>query len=372
MDNRKTPPIGAGQDVYSPPTPERTRRLEENRLKAKALHERQHAAEAAASTQPATTRTPSGFLVTHAAETAGAKRKHGTATSGSPATRRDARQLAPDDGVQPARKYKKYIDHDFSTMRDTKGGFLQAEDDPWNTAMGHGRAAAAATKPAHMTLAEWERHQVLTGLRARRAGPFEPGISLDARQQAKRCRECASLEIDWQWEEVFKCAVCGACKEKFPDKYSLLTKTEAKDDYLLTDPELKDPELLPHLNKPNPLKPHWHDMMLFMRYQVEEYAFNTKWGSAEALDAEFEKREADKKAKKEKKFKSKLLELKKKTRTDVYRRNNLNQAGGGQFGDKIGDQGRHEHEWGLTVEKADGSTMKRCNDCGMEVEELEF
>jgi DNA-repair protein complementing XP-A cells len=134
--------------------------------------------------------------------------------------------------------------------------------------------------------------------------------------------------------------------------------------------ELKDGELLPHLNKPNPHKSHWHDMMLFLRYQVEEYAFKTKWGSAEALDAEFEKREVDKKRRKEEKFKSKLQELKKKTRTDAYRRN-LRTGGAGAFGDTIGG-GRHEHEWGRTVEKADGTTVKTCVDCGMEVEELEL
>ena len=135
--------------------------------------------------------------------------------------------------------------------------------------------------------------------------------------------------------------------------------------------ELKDAELLPHLSKPNPHKSHWHDMMLFLRYQVEEYAFAPKkWGSAEALDAEFERRETDKKKRKEDKFKSKLNELKKKTRTDAYRRN-LKGGSGGQFGDRIG-VGKHEHEWGRAVENEEGITVKTCTECGMEVEELEF
>jgi DNA-repair protein complementing XP-A cells len=146
--------------------------------------------------------------------------------------------------------------------------------------------------------------------------------------------------------------------------------------------ELKDEELLPHLNKPNPHKSHWHDMMLFLRYQVEEYAFKHKWGSAEALDAEFEKREADKKRRKEAKFKEKLLDLKRKTRTDAFRRNNAkggssSGAGGGigkaaKFGDAIGGGGKHVHEWGRTVENEAGMTVKTCVSCGMEVEELEL
>lgn len=112
-------------------------------------------------------------------------------------------------------------------------------------------------------------------------------------------------------------------------------------------------------------------MMLFLRYQVEEYAFKTKWGSAQALDAEFEKREADKKKRKEDKFKEKLKELKKKTRTDAYRRNNKSGGKEGQFGDRIGAS-KHEHEWGQTIENEDGNTVKTCVGCGMEVEEMEF
>lgn len=135
--------------------------------------------------------------------------------------------------------------------------------------------------------------------------------------------------------------------------------------------ELKDPELLPHLNKPNPHKSHWHDMMLFLRFQVEEYAFGTKWGSAEALDAEFEKREGDKKKRKEDKFKAKLQELKKKTRTEAYRKSMKAGTSGGAFGDAIGN-GRHEHEWGQEVQKPDGMTVRTCVECGMEVEELTF
>ena len=42
-------------------------------------------------------------------------------------------------------------------------------------------------------------------------------------------------------------------------------------------------------------------MMLFLRMQVEAYAFE-KWGSPEALDEEFENRERDKRERKERKF----------------------------------------------------------------------
>lgn len=69
--------------------------------------------------------------------------------------------------------------------------------------------------------------------------------------------------------------------------------------------ELRDVEILPHLSKPNPHKATWNNMMLYLREQVEEFAFK-KWGGEEGLDEEYERRVSLKKKKKDKKFKSKL------------------------------------------------------------------
>lgn len=352
-------------------TPEAVRRMEQNRLRAKGL--RQQADEAARSSTPT-----SGYPVS----SAGQKRPH-SAISSVPSTTRDARNSVPpntrqgnsnnglaqsqDTGIRAARKFQKFVEYDFSKMTDTKGGFMTEEDDPYNKAL---HAPDKDEKPANMTLKEWERAQLQRRLRDRKAGPYEPGLSvLDS--NAKKCRECTSLEIDWQWDELLHIQVCNGCKEKLPEKYSLLTKTEAKEDYLLTDPELKDAELLPHLEKPNPHKSTWNNMMLYLRCQVEDYAFSDKkWGSAEALDEEFDRRQRETKERKEKKFKNKLNELKKRTRVDAYKR--ARAGGGGEFGDIVG-RGKHEHEWGRSVEDPETGMMKRrCEDCGMEVEELEF
>ncbi|MCJ1480302.1 hypothetical protein MMC06_000457 [Schaereria dolodes] len=354
----------------SPLTPEQVKRIEINRLKAKAIRD-QKEIEARKQNDPATLqRSSSNFA-------AGQKRAYSAiSTSNIPASLRDGRGteagkpggFRPLDEIQPARNFTKFVEYDFSKMTDTKGGFLTVEDDPHNKAL---HTPNADEKPAHMTLKEWERHQLLRSLREQKAGPFEPGLSVLKVEENKTCRECGSLEVDWKWEEIFGCAVCNACKEKIPEKYSLLTKTEAREDYLLTDPELKDDELLPHLERPNPHKSTWNNMMLYLRYQVEEYAFSKKWGSAEALDEEFTKRETEKKKRKEDKFKSKLHELKKRTRVEAYRRSR--QAGsGGDFGDHIERGGKHTHVWGRTVENKDGIGVKSCVECGMNVEELEF
>ncbi|KAI0202711.1 XPA protein C-terminus-domain-containing protein [Astrocystis sublimbata] len=411
MERPSTPPPRASTvPNKSPLTPEVTRRIEENRLKAKAIRDQREAALRAAGKQPVSI--PGGFVETDDIRIPNTrKRAYEAISSNVPSTSRDGRVngAAPTQGgaegskegdkdkdgaIKPARKFTKFVDYDFGKMVDTKGGFLSAEDDPWNKAMSGGPSTKGPggggpsqdgeggpeqqQRPKGMTLQEWERLQLLKTLRRQKAGPFEPGMSaLAEEKERKKCRECGNLEIDFVWEEVFGAAVCNGCKEKMPEKYSLLTKTECREDYLLTEPELRDPDLLPHLSRPNPHKSHWHDMMLFLRFQVEAYALgDKKWGSAEALDAEFERREKEKKKRKETKFKEKLLDLKKRTRTDAYLRGQGKfgkvEAGKGKFGDQVLDGGKHVHEWGRVVENEEGLTVKTCTSCGMEVEELEF
>ncbi|KAI2622622.1 XPA protein C-terminus-domain-containing protein [Xylaria nigripes] len=415
-----TPSSEPATAVATSPAPEVIRRIEENRLKAKAIRDqRESAARTAGHLLSQQSRTSSGFVDTNdihitrtrkrpydtqsvppeVPSTSRDGRVNGASSSGKDGQQQQQRKEENEGVIRPARKFTKFVDYDFGSMTDTKGGFLSTEDDPWNKAMSGpndnkngGGTSAVTERPKGMTMQEWERLQLLRNLRRQKAGPFEPGLSaLTDESERKKCRECGNLEIDFVWEEVFKCAVCNACKEKFPDKYSLLTKTECREDYLLTEPELKDAELLPHLSRPNPHKAHWHDMMLFLRYQVEAYAFEKKWGSAEALDTEFERREADKKARKDAKFKKKLLELKKRTRTDAYlrsrgrfdetsnsngKRGSSSKNGGekkvAKFGDVVADGGKHVHEWGRVIENEEGSSVRTCVTCGMEVEELEF
>lgn len=153
-------------------------------------------------------------------------------------TNRDGRNKGNEEALRPAKKFTKFVDYNMSSMTDTKGGFLTTEDDPHNYALGAKKPGEDddQQRPKHMTVQEWERMQLIKNLKRHKTGPYEPGLSvLDAPEDRKKCRECDSLEIDWVWEEVFHICVCHKCKEKMPEKYSLLTKTECKEDYLLTD-----------------------------------------------------------------------------------------------------------------------------------------
>lgn len=100
-------------------------------------------------------------------------------------------------------------------------------------------------------------------------------------------------------------------------------------------------------------------MMLFLRCQVEAFAFSDKkWGSPEALDAEFERRTAEKKERKSKKFENKLKELRKRNRNNVWHKR---------------QEAAHVHDYSEGSTKLpDGKEVERCTTCGFEVEVESF
>ncbi|KAJ3718329.1 HotDog domain-containing protein [Lentinula raphanica] len=198
-----------------------------------------------------------------------------------------------------------YFEYDLSKMVNSKGGFLMTDDTEIDE----------ATRRKEM---ERERQRTMQNA--------EPPILLEQDKNPK-CQECQTIDIDHTYKKVFGCLVCKRCTKEKPERYSLLTKTECKEDYLLTDhsypnhpsAELRDQEAMPHLLKANPHKSTFANMMLFLRYQVEEFAWK-KWGSPEALDAEYERRMAEKKRTKNKKFEQGLKELRKRTREGVWQK----------------------------------------------------
>ncbi|KAI9353545.1 XPA protein C-terminus-domain-containing protein [Obelidium mucronatum] len=130
-----------------------------------------------------------------------------------------------------------YCEFNLSTMVDTRGGFLLPE-----YSLEENPAAA-------------------TGLELRNQPPVQiPSNAV--------CRECESIDLCSDLFRHYSMQVCRRCKEEFKDKYSLLTKTEAREDYLLTDSELRDQEKLPHWMKKNPHKDSYANMLLYLRMHV--------------------------------------------------------------------------------------------------------
>ncbi|PWN25091.1 hypothetical protein BDZ90DRAFT_77365 [Jaminaea rosea] len=107
-----------------------------------------------------------------------------------------------------------YIEFDLSRLHNSKGGFLVDEDDPLGT-------GAPSTKTIQEVRLERERE------RARIRAAMEPGINLSDEDMI--CRECGGRELHDDLRRTFGVKVCRKCERKFPEKYSLLTKTEVKE-----------------------------------------------------------------------------------------------------------------------------------------------
>lgn len=104
--------------------------------------------------------------------------------------------------------------------------------------------------------------------------------------------------------------------------------------------------------KKNPHRSTYSNMMLFLRQQVEAVAFK-KWGSPEALDAEFARRTTDKKRKRNAKFEASLKKLRRGTRENKYHAR---------------QDADHTHEFGdAVVTDSSGQQWQVCTTCGFEV-----
>ncbi|KAG8865841.1 hypothetical protein FRC20_009433 [Serendipita sp. 405] len=320
-----TPPnhsTGAPTNVQL--TPEKVRRMELNRLKAKArqreLRERL-AAESLSNPNSNNKRPLEVVPVSSASPTAPNKRAY----------ERNRRNGEEDDPSKPLKKdtrLSNYFEYDLSKMVNTKGGFLVDEDGG----------------PGKEMNEELTRKEKLRE-KERAEKNSEPFRMLDPAENPK-CRECGSQDIDHIYMRTFRCLICNACKNSYP---------ENSQDYILTDSELRDEEALPHLLKSNPHSATWNNMMLFVRYQVEEFAWK-KWGSPEDLDKEFFRREELKRQKKGKKFERGLKELRRRTREGIWQ--------------KRKDE-EHEHDFGpilVDEEDEDGIGRQRCKQCGFEIE----
>lgn len=269
-----------------------------------------------------------------------AKQKSASSNSYNNASKQGQQAISKPEGTAQARNAqeaqatapksklfaKPYIEYDFSTMRDSKGGFLSAEEiDGQKNADKFGNA-------------DWLESQ----------SNLQPPYPFDD-PRAPTCVVCGQKELDFRLWRVFKVGVCKDCRRKHPEKFSLLTKTECKQDYFLTESELKDKELLPHMERPNPYQNTYSNMMLYLRCQVEEFAIK-KWGSLEKLDEEYERRETLKKERKQAKFEKRLRDIRNKTRAQAIT--------------NMGKVTKHVHIWGPPQDDEEGGIERTCGICG--------
>lgn len=180
---------------------------------------------------------------------------------------------------------------------------------------------------------------------------MEPPPSEDAIFGGRKCQDCDAEFYESLLQKQFGLLVCESCRRVNEEKYSLATKTEAKQEYLLTDADLDEKEGgLRCIEKKNPQNERWGKMKLFLRFQVENISF-TRYGGEEGLEKEIIRRAEDKLKLQEKKQRNKVSRLRKETFTGMWR--------------KQADS--HEHQFTEEQQKG-GVWVKRCSQCEFEVE----
>ncbi|XP_038965384.1 DNA repair protein complementing XP-A cells isoform X3 [Rattus norvegicus] len=119
------------------------------------------------------------------------------------------------------------------------------------------------------------------------------------------CEECGKEFMDSYLMNHFDLPTCDSCRDA-DDKHKLITKTEAKQEYLLKDCDLEKREpALRFIVKKNPRHSQWGDMKLYLKLQVVKRALEV-WGSQEALEDAKEVRQENREKMKQKKFDKKV------------------------------------------------------------------
>lgn len=82
------------------------------------------------------------------------------------------------------------------------------------------------------------------------------------------CTECSSEFQDSFLYKTYDYPVCDKCKDT-EEKHKLITRTDAKNEYLLKDVDIDKREpILKFILRPNPHNSRWGDMKLYLKLQV--------------------------------------------------------------------------------------------------------
>jgi len=166
------------------------------------------------------------------------------------------------------------------------------------------------------------------------------------------CEDCEAEFSDSYLYRTFDHSVCDKCRNTEKDgEHELITKTDAKNTFLLKDSDFEKGErgdALKFIVRKNPHNPRWGDMKLFLRLQVEKRAMEI-WGSEEALEEEHENRATKKEVVKVKKFKKQMKKLRMQVRSSLFQK----------------DLTTHTHEYGEETYDEDKDEYSRvCDGCG--------
>ncbi|XP_074787959.1 DNA repair protein complementing XP-A cells isoform X1 [Athene noctua] len=164
------------------------------------------------------------------------------------------------------------------------------------------------------------------------------------------CGDCGKEFMDSYLMQHFDWATCDNCRDT-EDKHKLITRTEAKEEFLLKDCDLDKREpVLRFIVKKNCHNPRWGDMKLYLKPQVVKRSLEV-WGSEESLQEAKELRRDNREKMKQKKFDKKVKELRRAVRSSLWKKKSS----------------IHEHEYGPEENIGEDTYKKTCTVCGHEL-----
>ncbi|KAI0242933.1 XPA_C domain-containing protein [Lamellibrachia satsuma] len=161
------------------------------------------------------------------------------------------------------------------------------------------------------------------------------------------CEECDKEFMDSFLFTTFDLYVCDNCRNT-EEKHKYITKSEAKERYLLKDCDVDKREpILKYIVKRNPHNNRWGSMKLYLESQIKERALEV-WESEEAMEEERERRTENKQKVKLKKFDKRMKDLRMSVRGSLWRKKTEG----------------HEHSYGEeTYNEEEDNYSKTCSTC---------
>lgn len=165
----------------------------------------------------------------------------------------------------------------------------------------------------------------------------------------EKCLECDEEFIDSWLMTNFAYSVCDKCRDS-NDRHTLITRTDAKNEYLLKDCDLdrREPPLK-YIERQNPHNARWGTMKLYLHLLVEKRALEV-WGSEKRLMEELALRDEKRDKAKHKKYSKNMKQLRMEMRSSLYDARTTN--------------GPHTHEYGEeTYNEDEDNYTHTCNIC---------
>ncbi|KAH8265701.1 hypothetical protein KR038_005667 [Drosophila bunnanda] len=133
----------------------------------------------------------------------------------------------------------------------------------------------------------------------------------------EECAECGDQFADSYLFNNFGHPVCDKCRDS-EERHALITRTEAKAEYLLKDCDFdkREPPLR-YISRKNPHNVRWGEMKLYLHLQVLKRALEV-WGSEEELVRQHEGREEKREVGKARKYNKQMKQLRMEVRSSVY------------------------------------------------------